>query len=45
LLNGVLRARHWLLDKAIEQARRVLTGSTWVWWVGADGESEQKLGC
>ena len=38
LLNGVLRVRDWPLDKAIEEAKRVLTGSPWLWWVGADSD-------
>ena len=38
LLNGVLRVRDWPLDKAIEEAKRVLTGSPWHWWVSADSD-------
>jgi ribosomal protein S18 acetylase RimI-like enzyme len=38
LLNGVLRVRNWPLDKAIEKARHLLTGSTWHWWVSADSD-------
>src|SRR5215469_4676671 len=38
LLNGVMRVRDWPLDKAIEEARRVLTGSPWSWWVSADSD-------
>jgi ribosomal protein S18 acetylase RimI-like enzyme len=38
LLNGVLRLRDWPLERAIAEARRVLTGSTWSWWVGADSD-------
>lgn len=36
LLNGVLRVRHWPVERAIEEATRVLSGSRWSWWVGED---------
>jgi ribosomal protein S18 acetylase RimI-like enzyme len=38
LLNGVLRVRARPLDRAIEEAGRLLTGSQWSWWVGADSD-------
>jgi len=38
LLNGVLRVSGRPLDQAIEEARRVLTGSQWHWWVSADSD-------
>jgi ribosomal protein S18 acetylase RimI-like enzyme len=44
LLNGVLRVRNRPLDQAIEEARRVLTGSQWSWWVGADSDEDTAEG-
>lgn len=38
LLNGVLRVRNRPLDEAVEEARRVLAGSRWLWWVGDDSD-------
>jgi ribosomal protein S18 acetylase RimI-like enzyme len=38
LLNGVLRIRNRPLDEAVEEARKRLAGSTWLWWVGADSD-------
>ncbi|HEY6791994.1 MAG TPA: GNAT family N-acetyltransferase [Trebonia sp.] len=34
----MLRVRDWPLDKAIEEAKRVLAGPRWLWWVGADSD-------
>jgi hypothetical protein len=38
LLNGVMRVRDWPLDQAIKEANRLLTGSSWLWWVGEDSD-------
>jgi ribosomal protein S18 acetylase RimI-like enzyme len=44
LLNGVLRVRNWPIERAVQEARRVLSGSAWSWWVGPDSDAGTEEG-
>ena len=38
LVNGVLRVRHQSLEAAVTQAKQLLDGAPWSWWVGSDSD-------